>query len=76
MAVATHDRIDSDLIRTTHDFLSELVGSDRPSVTNAVAELERGQASISINDRRKLEKQSGRCYSVFKMSNAELGLRS
>ena len=80
--LATHDRIDSDLIRTTHDFLSKLVGSDRPSVTIAVAELERngvierGRASISINNRRKLEKQSCRCYSVFKMFNAELGLRS
>jgi len=62
--------------------LSKMVGSDRPSVTIAVAELERdgvierGRASISIKNRRKLEKQSCRCYSVFKMFNAELGLRS
>jgi len=78
----THDRLDSNLIRTTHDFLSKLVGTDRPTVTLAVAELERdriiqrGRASISINNRRKLEKQACECYSVFRSFNAELELRT
>ena len=78
----THDRVDSDLIRTTHDFLSKLVGTDRATVTIAVAELERdgvikrGRASISINDRKGLEKASCACYSLFKGFKAELGLRA
>jgi CRP-like cAMP-binding protein len=78
----THDRLDSDVIRTTHDFLSKMVGTDRASVSVAAAELERagvirqGRASISILNRRKLEAQSCDCYEVFRKLNAELGLRA
>src|SRR5215472_6690055 len=59
-----HDRLDSDVIRTTHDFLSKMVGTNRPTVTLAVRDLERdgiierSRASISIKDRGKLEQQS------------------
>jgi CRP-like cAMP-binding protein len=75
-----HDRLDSDLIRTTHDFLSRMVGTDRPTVTLAVAELEREgivrprRGSIRIEDRRKLEGRSCECYGMFQRFNAELGL--
>ena len=78
----THDRVDSDLIRTTHDYLSRMVGTDRPTVTLAVAELERNgviqraRASISIDDRGKLEQESCECYGLFKAFNAESGLRT
>lgn len=76
----THDRLDSDLIRTTHDFLSRMVGTDRPSVSLAVADFERdgiirpGRGSILIADRRKLEQRSCECYGLFHRFNAELGL--
>lgn len=76
----THDRLDSDLILTTHDFLSHMVGTDRPTVTLAVAELERDgivrprRGSIRIEDRRKLEQRSCECYGMFQRFNAELGL--
>jgi CRP-like cAMP-binding protein len=75
-----HDRIDSDIIRTTHDFLSKMVGTDRATVTITVAELERagvirqGRASITIENRRKLEAQSCECYELFRKLNPELGL--
>lgn len=78
----THDRVDSDLIRTTHDFLSKLVGTDRATVTLAVSELERdgvigrGRASISIKNRKKLERSSCACYSLFRAFNGELGLET
>lgn len=77
----THDRLDSDLIRTTHDFLSRMVGTDRPSVTLALAELEReriirpSRGSILIENRRKLEQRSCECYSLFRRFNPELGLK-
>lgn len=77
----THDRLDSDLIRTTHDFLSRMVGTDRPSVTLALAELEReriiepSRGSILIENRRKLEERSCECYSLFRRFNPELGLK-
>jgi len=76
-----HDRLDSDVIRTTHDFLSKMVGTNRPTVTLAVKDieqdgiLERSRPSISIKDRAKLEQQSCECYQVFKAFNSELGLR-
>jgi CRP-like cAMP-binding protein len=76
----THDRLDSDLIRTTHDILSRLVGTDRPTVTLAMAEFERegilrpGRGSILIENRRKLEQNSCECYSLFQRFNSELGL--
>lgn len=77
----THDRLDSNLIRTTHDFLSRMVGTDRPSVTLALAELERedviqaSRGSILIQNRRKLEQRSCECYGLFRRFNLELGLK-
>jgi CRP-like cAMP-binding protein len=76
----THDRIDSNLIRTTHDFLSRMVGTDRPTVTLAIADLERdgiirpGRGSILIENRRRLEQRSCECYGMIQRFNAELGL--
>lgn len=76
----THDRLDSDLIRTTHDFLSRMVGTDRPTVTLAIAEFERegiiraGRGSILIENRRKLEERSCECYAMIQRLNPELGL--
>jgi len=76
----THDRLDSNLIHTTHDFLSRMVGTDRPSVTLALAELERdgiirpSRGSIVIENRRKLEQHSCECYGLFRRFNSELGL--
>jgi CRP-like cAMP-binding protein len=78
----SHDRIDSDVIHTTHDFLSKMVGTDRATVSLATAELERagvirqGRASISIVNRRKLEGQACECYELFRKLNPELGLRT
>jgi len=77
-----HDRLDSDVIRTTHDFLSKMVGTNRPTVTLAVTDLEpdgiieRRRASITIKDRGKLEQQSCECYQLFKTFNSERGLRA
>ena len=78
--LVVHDRIDSDVMYTTHDFLSKMVGTDRATVSVAAAELERagvirqGRASISVEDRHKLEAQSCNCYDLFRRLNRELGL--
>ena len=77
-----HDRMDSDIVRITHDFLSKMVGTDRATVSIAASELERarvirqGRASIAIVNRRKLEAQSCDCYDLFRRLNPELGLRT
>ena len=61
--LAAHDRLGSDMLRTTHDFLARVVGTDRPSVSIAVAHLEqngirRGRATIHIVRRDHLEQQA------------------
>jgi CRP-like cAMP-binding protein len=78
--LVTHDRLDTDFITTTHDFLSKMIGTDRPTVSVALADLERdgivarGRGSILIVNRPRLEQQSCECYRTFKQFNAELGL--
>lgn len=78
--LVTHDRLDTNLITTTHDFLSKMIGTDRPTVSVALAELEReglvarNRGSIFIANRQKLEEQSCECYRIFQQFNAELGL--
>jgi len=77
--LTAHDRLDSDVVHTTHDFLAKLVGTDRPSVSVAVGQLEdkgirRSRASIHIIRRDRLEKQACECYSALQQFNAELGL--
>lgn len=78
--LATRDRLDTRVVTTTHDFLARTVGTDRPSVSVALAALERlgaitgSRGSISIDDRRKLYQQSCECYEIFEQFNEDLGL--
>jgi CRP-like cAMP-binding protein len=78
--LVTHDRLDSDLVTTTHDFLAKLIGTDRPTVSVALGELEqdgiveRNRGSILIVNREGLELQSCECYGAFRQFNVELGL--
>ena len=77
--LAVHDRTDSDIVRTTHDFLAKMVGTDRPSVSIAVAQLERSgirraRASIHIVRREHLEREACECYAALQRFDSELGL--
>jgi CRP-like cAMP-binding protein len=78
----TQDRQHSDEIATTHNFLSNMVGTDRATVSVAIGEfdrkgiLRRGRGAITITDRRKLREESCECYDIFSGFNAELGLRT
>ncbi len=78
--LVTHDRLDTNLITTTHDFLAKMIGTDRPTVSVALADLERdgivarSRGSILIVNRPGLEQQSCECYRTFKQFNTELGL--
>jgi CRP-like cAMP-binding protein len=68
----THDRAGSDQFLLTQEFLSDMLGVRRPSVTVAartlqkagVIEYERGR--ITVRDRRGLEEASCECYQVIK----------
>lgn len=78
----TQDRINSDLINMTHDFLSKMVGTDRATVTVTLEELEkrdivrRSRGSVTILDRPQLEQHACECYRIFSQFNVELGLKT
>jgi CRP-like cAMP-binding protein len=64
------DRSDADVMPITQDILAELLGVQRPSLTHAVAALEkaglilRGRRQITIVDRKGLIKASCECYQL------------
>lgn len=63
-----HDRVESDNIALTHDFLALMLGVRRAGVTNAMHILEgdrlikADRGMITIRDRKQLEKLAGGCY--------------
>lgn len=65
-----HDRLDGDEIPLTHEVLAQMLGVNRPGVTNAVHGLEGHHAIASrrgcliVLDRRKLETIAGDSYGV------------
>jgi CRP-like cAMP-binding protein len=67
-----HDRSDGDTLLITQDLLAEMLGAQRPSVTNAAAELEaaglieRGRRQVTIYDREGLKKTSCECYQLVR----------
>jgi CRP-like cAMP-binding protein len=66
------DRSDSDVMPMTQDLLADMLGVQRPSLTHAVADLEkagsilRGRRQITILDRQSLIKASCECYQLIR----------
>ena len=66
------DRGDDDALRITQDLLAEMLGVQRPTVTNAARELERagliarGRRQVTILDRQGLTKASCECYQLVR----------
>jgi CRP-like cAMP-binding protein len=75
------DRVERDVLRLTHEFLAQMLGTGRPSVSLAAGTLERdglienGRGAIRILDRTGLENAACECYGVIQNFNCELGLR-
>jgi CRP-like cAMP-binding protein len=75
------DRVDSDSIRLTHEFLAQMLGSGRPSVSLAAAILEREglienlRGRMKILNRKQLEVAACECYGVIQNLNGGLGLK-
>jgi CRP-like cAMP-binding protein len=75
------DRVDSPLLRLTHEFLAQMLGTGRPSVSLAVAMLEQGgmienlRGTVKIINRKQLELASCECYGIIQDFNGGLGLR-
>jgi CRP-like cAMP-binding protein len=76
----TDDRVKADTLEVTHDFLSMMLGTDRPSVTAAATALQRRgiiqykRGKLRILERGKLERSVCECYAALRQFNHELGL--
>ena len=66
------DRSDDNSLRITQGLLAEMLGVQRPTITNAVHELERagliesGRGQITVLDREGLEAASCECYRLVR----------
>jgi CRP-like cAMP-binding protein len=74
----THDRVDSDNIALTHEYLAMMLGTGRSGVTIAVGTLQQAgfihsaHGSITIVDRGGLENAACECYQVAREQFAGL----
>ena len=77
----TQDRVDSESLPITHDFLATMLGTDRPSVSLAAGILQREQlieytrGAVKIVNRNKLEDSACECYGITQQYNGQLGLK-
>jgi CRP-like cAMP-binding protein len=70
------DRSDDDTLAITQNLLAEMLGVQRPSITQAVRELQRARViesargQITIIDRRRLIEESCECYQLVRSRTA------
>ena len=66
------DRDDDDVLSISQSLLAEMLGVQRPTITNAARELERvgliarGRRQVTITDRQGLTKASCECYQLVR----------
>jgi CRP-like cAMP-binding protein len=76
------DRVEDNTIRLTHEFLSQMLGVRRSTVTVIASELQRGgliryhRGHIEIVDRRGLEAKACECYAALRREIDEVILRT
>lgn len=75
------DRFDSQLLPLTHEFLAQMLGTGRPSVSLAAGALESAglienlRGTVKILNRKSLESAACECYGVIQLFNGGLGLK-
>jgi CRP-like cAMP-binding protein len=75
------DRVDSDLLPVTHEFLAQMLGTGRPSVSLAAGILQRAgmienlRGTVKILNRADLEESACECYRAIQHFNGGLGIR-
>jgi CRP-like cAMP-binding protein len=75
------DRVDSEMLYLTHEFLAQMLGTGRPSVSLAVGMLEHAgfieniRGTIRVINRKALEDSACECYRVIQHFNGGLGLK-
>jgi CRP-like cAMP-binding protein len=76
----SHDRVGSNEIPLTQEFLAQMLGVRRPGVTVAIGILERaglishGRGRITVTDRAGLEAASCECYAAIKRREKVLSI--
>jgi CRP-like cAMP-binding protein len=74
------DRVDSDLLPVTHEFLAQMLGTGRPSVSLAAGILQRAgmienlRGTVKILNRADLEESACECYRAIQHFNGGLGI--
>jgi len=77
----SQDRVDSEWLPITHDFLATMLGTGRSSVSLAAASLqdkgmiEYPRGAVRILNRKGLESSACECYGIIQQFNGELGLK-
>ncbi len=75
------DRFDSQSLPLTHEFLAQMLGTGRPSVSLAAGALENAgliqnlRGTVKILNRKNLEEAACECYAVIQHFNGNLGLK-
>jgi len=75
------DRVDLQSLPLTHEFLAQMLGTGRPSVSLAAGILESAglienlRGSVKILNRKSLEEAACECYGVIQHFNGGLGLK-
>jgi CRP-like cAMP-binding protein len=75
------DRVDTPTLNLTHEFLAQMLGTGRPSVSLASGRLEQTgiienfRGTVKIINRKRLEAVACECYGVVQNFNGGLGLR-
>lgn len=75
------DRVDSAFLPLTHEFLAEMLGTARPTVTLASRILQRAgliqnmRGIVKILNRKQLESAACECYGIIQNFTGTLGLR-
>jgi CRP-like cAMP-binding protein len=75
------DRVDSELLPLTHEFLAQMLGTGRPSVTLAAGVLEEAglienmRGTVRVLNRKNLEAAACECYGVIQHFNGRMGLK-
>ena len=75
----TLDRVDSDRFAVTKEFLAQLLGTNRPTVSVLVSVLEKAGILnvegrwVTVADRNRLKKAACECYDVIRRNYEEVG---
>src|SRR5204862_3618470 len=75
------DRVEAKVLPVTHEFISQMLGTGRPSVSLAAGTLQRAgmienlRGRVRIVNRTDLENAACECYRALKQFNGSLGIR-